>query len=217
MRCASGRTPPAASPGPPATDEAERCRRSPTPTSCSAATTPARQLGGIVELDADLAREAIETHVAGPLGMTVEAAAAGIIRIVNVLMTNAVRMISVERGRDVRDFTLVAFGGAGPAHAADIARELSIRTRPDPAVPGLRVGVRGSDRGQSPGPAAHSAARMLDAVDVEALDARVHELRSRAVEALAIEGFDTAQQTLEMWLDVRYRGQAHELGVAAQA
>ena len=173
---------------------------------------PGAKLGGIVELDAGLAREAIETHVAGPLGLTVEDAAAGIIRIVNILMTNAVRVISVERGRDVRDFTLVAYGGAGPAHAADIARELSIPRVLIPPFPGCAsafgAAIAGSRRDLL-----HSVARMLDEVDIAALDARVQELRSRAVEALEVEGFDTAQQTLETWLDVRYRGQAHELGV----
>jgi N-methylhydantoinase A len=170
------------------------------------------KLGGIVELHPDRAREAIETHVAGPLGMTVEEAAAGIIRIVNILMTNAVRVISVERGRDVRDFTLVAYGGAGPAHAADIARELSIPRVLIPPFPGCAsafgAAIAGSRRDLL-----HSVARLLDEVDVAALDARVQELRSRAVEALEVEGFATAEQTLETWLDVRYRGQAHELAV----
>jgi N-methylhydantoinase A len=173
---------------------------------------PGAKLGGIVELDPDLAREAIETHIAGRLGMTIEGAAAGIIRIVNILMTNAVRVISVERGRDVRDFTLVAYGGAGPAHAAEIARELSIPRVLIPPFPGCAsafgAAIAGSRRDLL-----HSVARVLDEVDVAALEARVQDLRSRAAEALEVEGFATEKQTLETWLDVRYRGQAHELGV----
>jgi len=173
---------------------------------------PGARLGGIVELAPELAREAIEKHVAARLGMSVEDAAAGIVRIVNILMTNAVRVISVERGRDVRDFTLVAYGGAGPAHAAEIARELSIPRVLIPPFPGCAsafgAAIAGSRRDFL-----HSVTRMLDEVDVAALDARVQDLRARAVDALEIEGFRTGQQTVETWLDVRYRGQAHELGV----
>ena len=144
-RCASDRAPRAACPAPLATAAAAPSRRSPTRTSSSAATTPRRprRLGPARSRGARSGRSG---RCAEPLGLSIAEAAAGILRIVNILMINAVRVISVERGRDVRDFTLVAYGGAGPTHAVEIARELSIPQRAGPAVPRLRLGVRRGHR-----------------------------------------------------------------------
>jgi N-methylhydantoinase A len=173
-------------------------------------------LGGSVRLDVELARAAIDTHVATPLGMSVEEAAAGILRIVNVLMTNAVRVISVERGRDVRDFTLVAYGGAGPTHAADIARELSIPRVLIPPFPGCTSAfgavISGSRRDFL-----RTVGRRTDRLDLADLAARDRELRAQAAEALAEEHFSAEEQRIETWLDVRYEGQAHELAIRHDA
>jgi N-methylhydantoinase A len=84
--------------------------------------------GAKITLDVDAARTAIQKHVAEPLGMSVEQAASGIFRISNGAMTNAIRYVSVARGRDPRDFALMAFGGAGPIHMGVQARELGIKT-----------------------------------------------------------------------------------------
>jgi N-methylhydantoinase A len=170
-------------------------------------------LGGSVGLDLELARRAIHAHVAEPLGMSVEAAAAGILRIVNVLMTNAVRVISVERGRDVRDFTLVAYGGAGPTHAAEIARELAIPRVLVPPFPGCASAfgavISGSRRDFL-----RTVGRTVDRIDAEAVARLNDELRDAARTALGDEGFETDAIEVQTWLDVRYEGQAHELSVA---
>ena len=170
-------------------------------------------LGGSVGLDLELARRAIHAHVAEPLGMAVEAAAAGILRIVNVLMTNAVRVISVERGRDVRDFTLVAYGGAGPTHAAEIARELAIPRVLVPPFPGCASAfgavISGSRRDFL-----RTVGRTVDRIDAEAVARLNDELRDAARTALGDEGFETDAIEVQTWLDVRYEGQAHELSVA---
>ena len=97
---------------------------------------PERFLDGRMQLDPDAATRAIETHVARPLGLDVAAAAGGIIAIANATMANAVRAVTTERGLDPRDFALVAYGGAGPLHAVDVARELAIRTVIVPVAPG---------------------------------------------------------------------------------
>jgi N-methylhydantoinase A len=169
-------------------------------------------LGGSVRLDVEQARTAIAQRIAEPLGMGVEEAAAGILRIVNVLMTNAVRVISVERGRDVRDFTLVAYGGAGPTHAADIARELSISRVLIPPFPGCTSAfgavISGSRRDFL-----RTVGRRTDRLDVADLAARDRELREQAAAALAEEHFDAGDVRVETWLDVRYEGQAHELAI----
>jgi N-methylhydantoinase A len=95
-----------------------------------------RFLGGEMPLDVDAARARIGEAIAAPLGLEVNEAALGIIKIAVAEMSLAVRGVSVERGYDPRDFALVAFGGAGPVHAAEIARELHIPTLIVPRVPG---------------------------------------------------------------------------------
>ena len=169
-------------------------------------------LGGTVQLDLELARRAIHAHVAEPLGMSVEQAAAGIVRIVNVLMMNAVRVISVERGRDVRDFTLVAYGGAGPTHAAEIARELSIPRVLIPPFPGCASAfgavISGSRRDFL-----RTVGRTIDRIDVPAVARLNEQLRDASRDALAEEGYEMDAIEVQTWLDVRYEGQAHELSV----
>ena len=98
---------------------------------------PKSLLGGRMAMHPERARKAIETSCVPALKVDVVEAAAGVIEIINVNMMGAVRVISVEQGEDPRDFTLVAFGGAGPLHAADIARNMGIRNVLVPPRPGI--------------------------------------------------------------------------------
>ncbi len=93
--------------------------------------------GGSLRLDPDRARAAIETHIATPLGLSVELAALGIHRVVNAQMAEAMRLVSIRQGFDPRDFALVALGGAGPVHAVPLAEELSMSTVVVPRHPGV--------------------------------------------------------------------------------
>ena len=93
-------------------------------------------LGGRLPIDASAAEAAVRTHVADPLGLGVMEAAAGIVSVVNHGMAEALRIVSVERGHDAREFSLVAFGGAGPVHAAALAEELDIPEVVIPPIPG---------------------------------------------------------------------------------
>ena len=97
-------------------------------------------LGGELAIDMEAARRAIEEQLAGPLGQSVDQAAAGVSAVVNHNMAEALRIVSVERGHDAREFTLVAFGGAGPVHAASLAQVLEIPRVVIPPIPtdGLR-------------------------------------------------------------------------------
>ncbi len=95
-----------------------------------------RFLGGEIKLDVDGARRALATRVADPLGLDVTAAADGILRIATTKMSHMVRWVTTERGLDAADFTLVAYGGAGPLHAAMVARELRIAKVVIPRAPG---------------------------------------------------------------------------------
>jgi len=97
---------------------------------------PNALLGGRLDVDLDAARRAIAEQIAAPLGLSVEAAAEGILRIANAGMARAIRSISTERGRDLRHFSLFAYGGAGPLHAGDVARELGIPRIVVPVEPG---------------------------------------------------------------------------------
>jgi N-methylhydantoinase A len=173
---------------------------------------PSTPLGGALALDEGLAREAIERAIAGPLGMSVEQAAAGIVRIVGAHMENAVRTISLERGRDVRDFALVAFGGAGPVHGADVARELGIERILVPPCPGCTSAL-GAVAADARHDLVRTIARPVRDVRAEALRATVDGMGSQARGALAREGFRAGESVLELWLDLRYEGQAHELSV----
>ncbi len=95
-----------------------------------------RFLGGDMRLDADAARRALRDRIAAPLGLEVEAAADGIVRIAVAAMANVVKRVTTERGFDAREFPLVAYGGAGPLHAALVARELAIPRVIVPNAPG---------------------------------------------------------------------------------
>src|SRR6185295_11033408 len=94
-------------------------------------------LGGKMKLDAAAAHRAIETHIAKKLSLTVAEAAEGIVRIINVKMQEAIKAISTMRGHDLSDFQLLAFGGAGPLHAARIAAELGMAGVVVPPYPGV--------------------------------------------------------------------------------
>ena len=97
---------------------------------------PVALLGGGLPVHLDRARSAIETRIARPLGLDAVRAAAAIVDVVNASMAAALRIVSVERGYDPREFTLVAFGGGGPVHAARLAQELEIRQVVVPPIPG---------------------------------------------------------------------------------
>jgi N-methylhydantoinase A len=172
----------------------------------------AAPLGGVLALAPELAREAVQRVVARPLGIGIEEAAAGIVRIVNAHMEGAVRAISLERGRDVRDFTLVAFGGAGPVHGADVARELGIERILIPPCPGCTSAL-GAVAADARHDLVRTVARQVQHVRAQALRETVDSMGAQAQAALAREGFRAGESVLELWLDLRYEGQAHELAV----
>ncbi|MGE0383349.1 MAG: hydantoinase/oxoprolinase family protein [Gammaproteobacteria bacterium] len=104
--------------------------------------------GGSVPIDLDRARGVLERDVGQPLGLSAQEAAHGIYRVTNATMARAVRAVTSERGRDPRDYTLIAFGGAGPIHAAALAQDLGIRRVVVPLLPGLfsSVGLQFADQ-----------------------------------------------------------------------
>jgi N-methylhydantoinase A len=169
-------------------------------------------LGGARTLDLALATEAIRSKVAEPLGMTIEAAAFGIIAIAEAHMADAIRLVSVERGLDPRDFTLVAFGGAGPLHAVRLAEALSIGSVLVPPAPGnlSAMGLLCAD-------VRHDLARTLLNRLAPDLLPRVRavydEILAEADAALASDGVPSAERRCALSADLRYQGQNYELTI----
>jgi N-methylhydantoinase A len=170
-------------------------------------------LGGEITLDLGLARAAIEKNVAAPLGITIEAAAQGIIRVANAQLAQAFRAITSSRGLDLRDFHLIAFGGAGPLYGGMLARELGMRGVVVPQYPGvfaaeglLATDIRHVDQ--------RAFRALLDKADKAELATALASLR-RALEAeLEADGVPAARRRFNILLDLRYRGQFHEIAVA---
>jgi N-methylhydantoinase A len=168
--------------------------------------------GGSLRLDRAAAECAIKTVIADPLGITIEAAARGIIEIINVKMEEAIKVVSSNRGYDLRDFHLLAFGGAGPLHAAAIARDLGMRGVLVPAFPGAfsALGLLLSDVRQD---YVTSELVPIDTVD----PAHVVDVFERLGEAgereLLAQGFASASLALEYRLDLRYVGQGYDLTI----
>ncbi len=167
-------------------------------------------LNGRMPIRSDLARAAIETKIAKPLGLSVEDAAEGILTILNETMVRAIRVITVEQGYDPRKFSLLAFGGAGPLLATPLARELGMGTVIVPPGPGLlcALGLLMADARRD-----FSVTRIvpLGPQSREAIAATANHLKTQAEQWLAEESDLSSQGTLDWAADVRYLGQSHEL------
>jgi N-methylhydantoinase A len=174
-------------------------------------------LGGRLPIDAARARAAIEARIARPRGISVIEAAASILAVANANMAQAVRFVSVERGLDPRDFQLVAFGGAGPVHAAFVARELGIGGVLVPLSPGVlcAMGVLAKDMQMDFSRTCVTGENAGDAVAQMA--GVIADLEARARDAFGRNGYDAAVVRMERAADVRYVGQNHELSVAVPA
>jgi N-methylhydantoinase A len=169
-------------------------------------------LGGKMRLDVAKARAAIASKVAHPLGLDVAQAAEGIIRIIDVKMEEAIKAISTMRGHDLRDFMLLAFGGAGPVHASRIAQGLGMAGVIVPLHPGVfsAIGLLMSDVKHD-----YVQSRMtpLDQATSTDVDEMFGQLASEAHEELTRDGFARERIRIERALDLRYAGQGYEVAV----
>lgn len=165
-------------------------------------------LGGRMKLYPDRARRAL-SRMAREMKTDPIAAARGIIRVVNANMERAIRVITVERGHDPRDFALLAFGGAGPMHACELALDLGIRRIVMPRNPGLLCAW-----GASSAPLGREYSLTVRETNpgYRALIARASALVRRARAELGTEGASAIRH--ELWADMRYRGQSYELEIA---
>lgn len=174
---------------------------------------PTGLAGGELGLDSSAARDAVERHIAEPLGMDVVAAAAGVIDVVNNNMMGAIRRITVERGIDPRDFALLGFGGAGPLHATSIGRLLGMRTTLFGRSPGVlsAEGLLASD-------VRNDFVRSCASVDPTAEDVAgiLKMLDEEAYAWLADEGVSQDKQVVTWQADLRYPNQVFELTIALE-
>ena len=174
---------------------------------------PEYLLGGRLKIDAKASQEAITTHLATRLGVSVEKAAYGIFSIVNNNMVNGIRRVSIERGYDPRDFVLIGAGGATALHITAMAKEIGIRTV---LVPKLASGLCAFGQILSDVKYNYMAAtpmRLDIRADLDRLEQRFAELESVGMATLQSEGITRDCIAFKRSIDMRYVGQVHECSV----
>ena len=173
---------------------------------------PDQFLGGRMKLNKPKAEKLLEEKIAKPLGLDLLEAADGVLKIINVKMEEAIKAVSSARGYDIRDFTLVAFGGGGPMHAGRMALDLGIPSVLVPLTPGVHsaLGLLMSD-------VKHDYVRSklagLEELDINEINRMFLQLIDQARAELHGEGFHDDEIKIEAYLDLRYAGQGYELTV----
>ncbi|MGH7155552.1 MAG: hydantoinase/oxoprolinase family protein, partial [Acetobacteraceae bacterium] len=173
---------------------------------------PGGLIGGAMKLDLAAARKAVEQRLAGPMGCSVEQAAWGMLRVASASMMRAIRAVSVERGRDPRQFALLAFGGNGPLFAAWIAAELGIGHVIIPPLPGVfsAFGLLVADTEHH---ASRSLRTRLDTADPDRFAVVLEELTDSGASRLARDGFAPGNRAFRRATLARYLGQSSEIAV----
>jgi N-methylhydantoinase A len=171
-----------------------------------------RLASGHLELDEESARQQVKERLAETLDLPLERVVDGMVQIAQANMANAVRSVSIWKGLDPRDLTLVAFGGAGGLVAGPVAQMLDIPTVLVPPVPGnsCAMGTLMTDFQEDTAVAYLSRA---DQVELDAINERLEALREQTLAALVAQGADESDVSLSYIADIRYHGQSHELRI----
>jgi N-methylhydantoinase A len=169
-------------------------------------------IGGGFSLDITAAERAIRSHLADPLGVSVEDAALTVRRVANALMAQAMRLVTVERGYDPRDFVYIPYGGAGPVHAVDLARDLEVPSVVLPPLPGVfsAFGMLVADLVHD---LQASIVNIVDEVSPEDLQSRIDALEAEARTALHAAGVTDDRIAIERRADCCYLGQGDTMQV----
>ena len=177
---------------------------------------PSFFLGGEIELDVETARRSIQEKCADPLSLDVVEAAHGIVEIANAAMVNALRLVSVQRGYDPRDFVLTAFGGAGPVHANRLAAEIDVPTTIIPMSPGTTsaMGLLVTDLKHD---YSTTLIQHVDQLDTAAMEETYQELEAQGGASLEREEVRQEDISFLRQVDMRYVGQSYELTVPLPA
>jgi len=173
-------------------------------------------LAGARTIDAELSARGLADKIASPLHMDVDDAALGIIDIAETHMTNAIKLVSVQRGLDPRDFTLVGFGGAGPLHAVALAESLGMRSVLIPPAPG-NVSASGLLCAEVRQDGVRTVVRAANELKLEDVRAIIDELVAEVRANLADEGIEEERQQSVLSADVRYAGQSHDINIPVAA
>jgi len=168
--------------------------------------------GGTVAIDRPAAMHVIERELCPRLNLSPLEAAHGIYRVANAAMMRAIRAVTTERGRDPREYVLIAFGGAGPIHAADLAAELGMKKVYIPLFPGLfsALGLLMADVRYD---YVQSIPGRLDAIDMVELLQKFESLAARARQEFSRENIDPTIVKMERYLDLRYQRQMSEITI----
>jgi N-methylhydantoinase A len=173
---------------------------------------PRHLLGGSLTIDSEAAHHQLDERVAQPLGLDLLETAYGVHLIAVSNMVRVARAVSTERGRDPRRCTLVAFGGNGPLHAAEVARQLGIKLIIVPPWPGL-FSAFGLLHAEPRHELVQASRGQLASVSSQAVFAGLDALEQAARARLTGEGYAADRVVLERFLDLRYRGQSSELRI----
>ncbi len=169
-------------------------------------------LGGHVALDIEAAAQGIDSTIAAPLGLPLAKASLGILEIANATMFRAIRVLTVQRGLNPKDFALVALGGAGPLHAVALARSLGINTVLVPPAAGVLSAL-----GMLTAAIKHDFVRtrimLASDLTAEGIQGDLAVMIEEALHVMEQEGFDRDSVLLEPWVEMRYRGQGFELPI----
>ena len=172
---------------------------------------PQYLLGGKMLLHRELASNSLETNIANKLGITIDQAAEGIIKLVNNTMARAISIVSSERGRDPREHAMIAFGGAGPIHACDVADNLEIRKIVIPEHPDLfsAYGLLSANIERN------FSAPVLEDLSTVILERYFTRLRELVRKSMLLEGFESFE-FIES-IEVRYVGQSYSIHISYEA
>lgn len=163
-------------------------------------------------MDRDAARDAIEKRIAMPLGVSVEAAASAIIRVANNNMAGRVRVVSVERGYDPRDFVLVAFGGAGPLHGAALLKETGVAACLVPLYPGVLCAL-GSAAADVRHDFVQTVMKTTDELDFADLQTTIRRLVTEGRALIEQEAIPVREVAVLLEADMAYEGQRHDIRI----
>lgn len=174
-----------------------------------------RILGGRMEVYPELARQAVEEQICRPSDLTLAQAAAGIISVVNSNMTRAIRVVSVERGYDAREFTLMAFGGAGPLHACEVAQDMGITSVLIPPSPGTLCSL-GLLMADTKFDISRSRVMIADRENLCRVQEIFDSLTREGSELLDREGIDRKDRSFTYFIECRYERQNYEIGIEVE-
>ena len=169
--------------------------------------------GGSLPLDADASAKVVQEKIATPLDMDLHAAASGILSIANNTMVGAIRNVSVERGHDPREFALVAYGGAGPMHAIDVANLLGINRVVAPLHPGI-ASAYGLLVAELKNDYARTSLQTPPDYDPDGMERVYDEMESEGRAWLNEEGVPEDKHVFNRWADLRYTHQGSEVTVS---